>query len=67
MAETPTPVRWRKSNVSGDGNCVEVAELTGAEIGVRDSKDSAGPVLTFSPAAWGTFLDGVKTGSFDSR
>ncbi|MFG1886471.1 DUF397 domain-containing protein [Micromonospora sp. NPDC049051] len=66
MAENPTHVHWRKSNHSGDGNCVEVAELAGTEIGVRDSKDSAGPVLTFFPAAWGSFLDGLKTGSFES-
>jgi hypothetical protein len=53
---------WRKSSRSGSsgGQCVEVS--TGpARIAVRDSKDPAGPVLTFAPAAWRGFLAGVNT------
>jgi Domain of unknown function (DUF397) len=43
--------RWRKSNASGDGGCVEVAYLDGV-IGVRDTKDNgAGPVLMFTQLA----------------
>ncbi|MFE7973650.1 DUF397 domain-containing protein [Streptomyces shenzhenensis] len=37
------------------GDCVEVADLTPC-IAVRDSKQPAGPHVTFSPAAWGDFL-----------
>ncbi len=39
---------WRKSSFSGgaDENCVEVAHL-GNGLAFRDSKDPAGPVLTF--------------------
>lgn len=46
---------WRKSSHSGDqGACVEMAPIdTG--VAVRDSKDPAGPVLLFSPAAWAAF------------
>jgi hypothetical protein len=39
---------WRKSTRSsggGNGDCVEVADLTDA-IGVRDSKDPSGAILT---------------------
>jgi hypothetical protein len=37
--------RWRKSSLSeGLDNCVELAH-TGAEFGVRDSKNVSGPVL----------------------
>ena len=52
---------WRKSSRSGanDSNCVEVAELAGA-VGVRDSKDPAGPVLRFSPYAWTSFINGLR-------
>ena len=33
---------WRKSSSSTiNGNCVEVAELSGSEIGIWDSKDMA--------------------------
>ncbi|MEV6816374.1 DUF397 domain-containing protein [Micromonospora sp. NPDC051296] len=49
---------WRKStrsNSSG-GECVEVAENLAGVVAVRDSKDPAGPVLAFDPAAWRSFL-----------
>lgn len=49
---------WRKSRRSGSsgGNCVEVADNLPGVIGVRDSKDPAGPALTFGPAAWRAFV-----------
>ena len=54
--------RWHTSTRSGDngGECVEVADNLRDVVAVRDSKDQAGPVLTFPPAAWTTFLTGVK-------
>ncbi|MFG1674680.1 DUF397 domain-containing protein [Micromonospora sp. NPDC049282] len=53
-----TRARWRKSTRSGTsgGNCVEVADGIPGVVGVRDSKDPAGPALTFSPASWCAFL-----------
>jgi len=61
----PTRAAWRKSSRSGgQGNCVEVAD-TPAAIGVRDSKDPAGPVLVFTRVDWQEFVDGVKSGVFD--
>ncbi len=57
---------WIKSSLSfSNSNCVEVASLPGGEIGVRDSKDSAGPVLRFTPGEWHAFLGGVRNGEFD--
>jgi hypothetical protein len=55
-------VRWRKSSFSGGGgsNCVEVADA-GQAIGVRDSKDTLGPVLFFGQHAWCQFAAKVKT------
>jgi hypothetical protein len=51
-------VSWRKSSYSGgsgDNSCVEVA--FGAEvIGVRDSKNTAGPRLAFGDTAWRAFV-----------
>lgn len=56
---------WHKSARSGgQGNCVEVAG-TPMVIGVRDSKDPAGPVLVFTRSEWQAFVDGVKAGEFD--
>jgi len=57
---------WTKSSLSfSNGNCVEVASLPGDEIGIRDSKDSAGPILRFTPGEWHAFLGGVRNGEFD--
>jgi hypothetical protein len=54
--------RWRTSSRSGgNGQCVE-ARATADAAQVRDSKDQAGPVLTFSQSAWSGFLGGVKAG-----
>src|ERR1051325_12044042 len=42
---------WRKSRRSNpSGNCVELATLPDAMIAIRDSKDPAGPQLTFGRA-----------------
>ncbi|MEU8406123.1 DUF397 domain-containing protein [Micromonospora sp. NPDC048842] len=53
-----TNATWRKSRRSGSsgGNCVEVADNLPGVIGVRDSKDPAGPALTFAPTAWRAFV-----------
>ncbi|MCX4470737.1 DUF397 domain-containing protein [Micromonospora sp. NBC_01655] len=52
---------WRKSTRSNNGgNCVEVADNIPGIVGLRDSKDPTGPVLTFASNAWGTFIQGVK-------
>ncbi|MCF3131385.1 DUF397 domain-containing protein [Streptomyces olivochromogenes] len=56
-------INWRKSSYSGDqgGNCVEVAELPGAAVAVRDSKNSTGPILAFEPATFTAFLNWTST------
>jgi len=64
-SETTAPLTnaaWRKSTRSGDqGACVEFALLTGSAlptgdtVAIRDSKDTTGPILRFSPAAWTAF------------
>jgi hypothetical protein len=55
---------WRKSTWSSfNGNCVEVAELPGRRVGVRDTKDGGrGPVLLFEGPAWRSFVEAVKRG-----
>ena len=64
-AET-TRAHWRKSSYSGtSGTCVEVAELTGDHRAVRDSKDPAGPALTFAPSEWAAFTADIRSGTFD--
>jgi len=58
--------RWIKSSLSfANGDCVEVASLPDGRIGVRDSKDTAGPILQFTTAEWHAFLGGARNGEFD--
>jgi hypothetical protein len=51
-------VGFRKSTYSlANGSCVEVA----GGVRVRDTKNhGAGPVLSFTPAAWAAFTGGLK-------
>ena len=59
---------WRKSVCSGGAtNCVEVAGGLSLIVAVRDSKDPAGPKLTFAFGAWDTFTARVKSGNCDSK
>lgn len=53
-----TGAAWRKSSRSGPngGSCVEVADNLPGQVLVRDSKDQTGPILTFAPTAWRSFL-----------
>ncbi|MET7817593.1 DUF397 domain-containing protein [Micromonospora zamorensis] len=55
---------WRKSTRSGDngGNCVEVATNLTEVVAVRDSKDSTGPLLTFTTQAWTDFITAAERG-----
>ncbi len=43
--------QWRKSQASNpSGCCVEVAELPGGAIAVRNSRDPSGPALVYTRA-----------------
>ena len=58
---------WVKSSLSfSNSNCVEVANLPDGKIGVRNSRDSEGPVLRFTSDEWHAFLGGARNGEFDS-
>ncbi|MDG4763763.1 DUF397 domain-containing protein [Solwaraspora sp. WMMD406] len=55
---------WRKSTRSNaQGMCVEVATNVPATVLVRDSKDPAGPALSFAPHGWAAFVTTLKTHS----
>ncbi|MEU1021529.1 DUF397 domain-containing protein [Streptomyces sp. NPDC005904] len=55
--------RWRKSSYSGGdgGNCLEVGAGQPGIVPVRDSKNPAGPHLTFRTATWSAFITGVRS------
>jgi Domain of unknown function (DUF397) len=57
---------WTKSSLShANGNCVQVADIEGGQVGMRDSKNITGPVLGIPPEEWRAFLAGVRNGEFD--
>ncbi|AYF30474.1 DUF397 domain-containing protein [Micromonospora tulbaghiae] len=59
--------QWKKSTrSSGNGQCVEVANLADA-VALRDSKDPTGPALLFCAEGWISFLTGAKGGQFTQR
>ncbi|CAM5327131.1 hypothetical protein SALBM135S_06388 [Streptomyces alboniger] len=64
-SSTPQDARWRRSSYSnGMNNCVETATLDSGRpdrlLAVRDSKNTEGSALLFSPGPWETFLDSLR-------
>ena len=59
-------VTWQKSRYSNSsGNCVEVAQLTGGDVAVRNSRHADGPALVYTKAEITAFILGAKDGEFD--
>lgn len=59
-------VQWRKSTASNpSGNCVELAELAGGDVALRNSRFPAGPVLVGSRAAVAAFVRAARSGELD--
>ncbi len=59
-------VTWQKSRRSNpSGNCVELAELAGGQVALRNSRFPAGPVLVGTRAAVADFVRAARSGEFD--
>ena len=57
----PDRLVWRKSSYSGgNGECVEISEDRVGLVWVRDSKNLAGPWLSFPDTAWRDFVRAVQ-------
>ncbi|MFF3791027.1 DUF397 domain-containing protein [Streptomyces sp. NPDC001981] len=61
-----THARWVKSSktIPYRDTCVEVAELGGGAVAVRDSNHQDLPPLRFTAEEWTAFRDGVREGEF---
>jgi hypothetical protein len=60
-------VEWIKSVRSNQsGNCVEVAQLPGGDVAVRNSRYPEGPALVYTQAEMAAFVEGAKDGDFDA-
>ncbi|MFI0810683.1 DUF397 domain-containing protein [Streptomyces echinatus] len=62
-----TGARWVKSSRSTDKTtpyCVEVADLGGGAVAVRDSNNTNLPPLRFTAEEWAAFREGVREGEF---
>ena len=60
-------VHWRKSSrsgTSGQSNCAEVMNLSG-DVGVRDSKDPAGPHIALPAECLRRLAADIKRGAHD--
>ncbi|MBF6414618.1 DUF397 domain-containing protein [Nocardia cyriacigeorgica] len=67
MSAELSDARWFKSSRSAPSkDCVEVAFLGSAGVGVRDSKHPTGPNLVFTPAEWDDFTAAVRRGVYGS-
>lgn len=67
MAATQIPgVVWQKSRHSNaNGTCVELAQLPGGDVAVRNSRFPDGPALIYTRAEIESLILGVKDGDFD--
>jgi hypothetical protein len=58
--------RWRKSSYSASsGACVEVAQLDGGRVLVRNSNHPDAGTLTFTAAEMAAWIAGCQAGEFD--
>ncbi len=65
-ASALSSVTWTKSSHSNaTGNCVELAELPGGRVAVRNSRDPQGPVLIYTRDEIAAFVAGARGGDFD--
>ncbi|GII96868.1 DUF397 domain-containing protein [Sinosporangium siamense] len=58
---------WRKAtkSASNQGDCLEVAPLSGGRVAIRDTESPEQPPFVVRASVWEAFVDGAKKGEFD--
>jgi hypothetical protein len=56
---------WMRSRACSTDGCVEVAQLPGGMVAIRDSKDVTKTPHVFDSKEWAAFVTGVRNGEFD--
>ena len=60
--------KWRKGSRSGgQGNCVEIADIDGGSVAVRNSNSPGAGTLSFTGPEWDAFIRSVRDGELDRR
>ena len=59
MDQLHTQLIWQRSKKCSTGGCVEIAPYAGLYL-VRDSKQTASPILSFGHARWSEFISALK-------
>jgi hypothetical protein len=54
-------LQWLKSSFCGDSACLEVADVGGGLVAVRDSKNPLA-YLTFTKVCWNNFVESIESG-----
>jgi hypothetical protein len=54
------------SSFCSSGGCVGIAKFDDGSVSVKDTKDVASQILTFTSTEWSAFVKGVKNGEFDA-
>ncbi|GAA3800422.1 DUF397 domain-containing protein [Sphaerisporangium flaviroseum] len=67
LSEELQTATWRKAtkSASNQGNCLEIAPLSGGRVALRDTEALEKAPFVVSATVWDAFIDGAKKGEFD--
>jgi predicted secreted Zn-dependent protease len=66
MTASSSTLAWKKSRRCDSNACIEVA-ADSREVLLRDSKHLDGPILRATSGEWASFINGIRTGSFQDK
>ena len=68
MTAVDDATSWIRSSFCNSAQCLEVAVIDGAVVGVRDAKAMGnGPVLQFTSSGWSAFVSAIRNENLTPR